>query len=231
MANTFRSRRVLIVLFGLALSTASLAGARRRGASDGQLLHQPLLRAHRASLTASSSATSSTWRRFRPSRRSRTSGIVAEAGHPSLDGYLARQGRGSEGGLVLELNGQRLLAPEHLEDRALQPGSGRSADDEARPRLSRRLLARLASGGAQPARLRDGNFPDRAGWKEVVAESGSGVALAASSVPAQDRSRQLTDYPTDLMNSPPQIGAGVADLCGRSSMITAARAAASAARR
>jgi len=51
----------------------------------------------------------------------------------------------------------------------------------------------------------DRNFPDRAGWKEIVADSGSGVALAVSSVPEQDRSRRLSDYPTDLMNSPPQV--------------------------
>jgi ABC-type nickel/cobalt efflux system permease component RcnA len=64
------------------------------------------------------------------------------------------------------------------------------------------LPAALA--GLNQLTYRDGNFPDRAGWKEVVAEAGSGVAVATSSVPEQDRSRQLTDYPTDLLNSPPQ---------------------------
>src|SRR5262249_57572735 len=59
--------------------------------------------------------------------------------------------------------------------------------------------------GVKQVGYEDRNFPDRAGWKEIVADSGSGVALGVSSVPQQDRSRQLSDYPTDLMNSPPQI--------------------------
>ncbi|HEX2931896.1 MAG TPA: hypothetical protein VHV54_19365, partial [Candidatus Binatia bacterium] len=52
--------------------------------------------------------------------------------------------------------------------------------------------------------FRDGNFPGRAGWKEIVAVASSDVKLTDSSVPPLDRSRQLSDYPTDLLNSPPQ---------------------------
>lgn len=49
----------------------------------------------------------------------------------------------------------------------------------------------------------DNNFPGRAGWKEIVAHSSAG-ALLRSSVPAIDRSGELSNYPTDLLNSPPQ---------------------------
>src|SRR5207247_2249497 len=51
---------------------------------------------------------------------------------------------------------------------------------------------------------RDTNLPGRAGWKEIVVTGGSGVKLVQSSVPARDRSRELAEYPTDLLTSPPQ---------------------------
>ena len=51
---------------------------------------------------------------------------------------------------------------------------------------------------------RDGNFPGRAGWKEIIAIAASGARISDSSVPEIDRSSQLNDYPTDLLNSPPQ---------------------------
>ena len=57
---------------------------------------------------------------------------------------------------------------------------------------------------------RDDNFPNRAGWKEVIAINGPGAALVDSSAPSVDRSFELTNYPTDLLHSPPQ--ALVADL-------------------
>src|SRR4030095_9007485 len=52
---------------------------------------------------------------------------------------------------------------------------------------------------------RDGNFPGRAGWKEIIAVAAPGGAgILNSSVPEIDRSSQLNDYPMDLLNSPPQ---------------------------
>ena len=50
---------------------------------------------------------------------------------------------------------------------------------------------------------RDGNYPERAGWKEIVATTAPGVTLVSSTVPEQDRSRELTDYPIDPAESPP----------------------------
>ncbi len=67
--------------------------------------------------------------------------------------------------------------------------------------------AALPRGDAPPASAltyRDGNYPDRAGWKEIVATAAPGVTLLASTVPERDRSRELADYPTDLAESPPQ---------------------------
>jgi ABC-type nickel/cobalt efflux system permease component RcnA len=66
--------------------------------------------------------------------------------------------------------------------------------------------ASLASRAGQPIAFhyRDDNFPGRAGWKEIVADGGPGIVLLASSAPKTDRSHELSNYPTDLINSPPQ---------------------------
>lgn len=49
----------------------------------------------------------------------------------------------------------------------------------------------------------DANFEDRAGWKEIVISGSKDVHVEGNAF-ARDRSSRLTDYPTDLVNSPPQ---------------------------
>ena len=49
----------------------------------------------------------------------------------------------------------------------------------------------------------DNTYVGHTGWKEVIAVAGTGTLLQ-SSVPARDRSAGLTNYPTDLLSSPPQ---------------------------
>ena len=66
-------------------------------------------------------------------------------------------------------------------------------------------LDRSAPSAVNRVIYRDENFPDRAGWKEVVGAAGPDVVVLESSVPQRDRSRQLTDYPTDLLDGPPQV--------------------------
>jgi ABC-type nickel/cobalt efflux system permease component RcnA len=51
---------------------------------------------------------------------------------------------------------------------------------------------------------RDDNFAGRAGWKEIVVSAEEPAKLLSSSVPPTDRSSELSNYPTDLLNSPPQ---------------------------
>ena len=50
----------------------------------------------------------------------------------------------------------------------------------------------------------DNNFPGHAGWKEIIAVAPTASLIRSSSVPQADRSAALTNYPTDLLNSPPQ---------------------------
>jgi nickel/cobalt exporter len=50
----------------------------------------------------------------------------------------------------------------------------------------------------------DSNFAERTGWKEIIAVAAKGAALARSSVPAVDISRELTVYPADPSIAAPQ---------------------------
>ena len=49
----------------------------------------------------------------------------------------------------------------------------------------------------------DNNYPGHTGWKEIIARSSEWVLLS-SSAPTTDRSAELSNYPTDLLTSPPQ---------------------------
>jgi ABC-type nickel/cobalt efflux system permease component RcnA len=57
--------------------------------------------------------------------------------------------------------------------------------------------------GAHKLNFVDNNFPGRAGWKEIVV-LGRGVSILDSSAPGTDRSQELTNYSSDVLNSPPQ---------------------------
>jgi nickel/cobalt exporter len=50
----------------------------------------------------------------------------------------------------------------------------------------------------------DLNYPDRAGWKEIVITKGRGVTLTRASQAGKDASKALTDYPPDPTLAPPQ---------------------------
>jgi high-affinity nickel-transport protein len=57
--------------------------------------------------------------------------------------------------------------------------------------------------GSSSLRYSDGNFVGHAGWKEIVVSAPSGF-LINSTAPKTDRSSELSNYPTDPLNSPPQ---------------------------
>jgi ABC-type nickel/cobalt efflux system permease component RcnA len=131
------------------------------------------------------------------------SGIVAEVGHASVGPYLARKAETLGSGLVLELNGRRLTLERGAREILFTPGAG----DLPTMKLGVIYRAALEARAVQPQNYmvyRDGNYPERAGWKEVIAGAGPRVAVLEASVPERDRSRALADYPTDLLDGPPQ---------------------------
>jgi nickel/cobalt exporter len=62
----------------------------------------------------------------------------------------------------------------------------------AGPRLDRRSVVGY----------RDGNFPGRIGWKEVVVRPAGGARVVSSTAPRASISDELLAYPTDLLRSP-----------------------------
>ena len=46
---------------------------------------------------------------------------------------------------------------------------------------------------------RDGNFPEKAGWQEIVVQAGPDVTLLASSAPTEELSQVLTEYPANVL--------------------------------
>jgi ABC-type nickel/cobalt efflux system permease component RcnA len=131
-------------------------------------------------------------------------GIKPQANDPELETYLAGKAEALKLGLALELDGQ----PRELQIVSQQiifpPGAG------GLPTMKMGFLFRAPVGidthaATHQLHYRDGNFAERAGWKEVVAQSAGGVMIATSSVPQRDRSQQLSNYPSDLLNSPPQV--------------------------
>jgi len=104
-------------------------------------------------------------------------------------------------GLVLEVDGRRLALDVQSADVIFPPG----AADLATMKLGVLMTAPLETprGAVEDLRYRDENFAARAGWKEVIAIGRAGSAIVESSVPDRDRSRELSDYPTDLLDTPP----------------------------
>src|SRR4030095_7823719 len=120
------------------------------------------------------------------------SGLTPEAAPSIVEGDLARKDEPLKDNLYLEVNGQRLVLVTSSRDLLFSPGAG------GLPTMKLGILYRASLTTATPPAwhrvlYRDENFLERAGWKEVVAVPSPGVVLASSSVPEQDRSRQLAD--------------------------------------
>jgi ABC-type nickel/cobalt efflux system permease component RcnA len=129
--------------------------------------------------------------------------IPADSADPRVARYVRETADSLKTGLVLEVDGRRLALDVRSADVIFPPG----AADLPTMKLAMRLTAALpiARGAAEDLRYHDDNFASRAGWKEIIAIARSGSAVVESSVPDHDRSRELSDYPTDLLDSPPQV--------------------------
>ncbi len=130
-------------------------------------------------------------------------GIVAQVGDATLRPYLVRQASQWKAGLLVEVNGDPVRLATLSESVIFPPGAG------GLPTMKIGVIYR-GTYRLKPnqttfhLRYRDDNFPGHAGWKEIVVTPGQGVDLGAPQPFQVDRSEQLTNYPTDLLNSPPQ---------------------------
>jgi ABC-type nickel/cobalt efflux system permease component RcnA len=130
-------------------------------------------------------------------------GIPPTSQDPSVQSYLTRKVESLRDGLTLELNGQRLPFQVESTEIIFPPGAGGLPTMKVGV-VYRARLNGISNGGHYSINYRDGNFPGRAGWKEIIAAAEPGIRLVNSSVAEKDRSAQLSDYPADLLNNPPQ---------------------------
>jgi ABC-type nickel/cobalt efflux system permease component RcnA len=113
--------------------------------------------------------------------------------------YLAAKVPQILGGLVLTVDGAATRLRQRAADLVVMPGAGGLATLQIRLDLEAPLAA---APGPRRVSFTDHNYEGRAGWKEIIAVDGPGVALADSSVPSTDRSGELSAYPPEGV--PPQ---------------------------
>lgn len=131
-------------------------------------------------------------------------GFAARTDDPRLPEYLSAQAAAFAQGLRVTLNGRALPLGVVSQDVIFAPGAGNL------PTMKFGFTYRAPielDCSATPCQLdyEDMNFPGRAGWKEIVVTPGQEISLIRSTAPDRDRSEQLSNYPTDLLNNPPQL--------------------------
>jgi ABC-type nickel/cobalt efflux system permease component RcnA len=118
-----------------------------------------------------------------------------ERGRPPR-AVLAAKRAVAQAGLTLRVDGRRAI---------LRPaGPGRIAFPRGQGGLALtrvELRFRAPARGARRVELRDGTFPRRVGWRDVIVRPGAGTAVR-SSAPAGEPTRGLRRYPQDRISSP-----------------------------
>jgi ABC-type nickel/cobalt efflux system permease component RcnA len=127
-------------------------------------------------------------------------GITPRGDDPSASRYLDRQEQLLKEGISLESGGQSVQLDTISRQVTFADGAG------GLPTMKIGFVFRGkvdVPAGAHKLSYFDNNFPGRAGWKEIVV-LGDGATILDSSAPGTDRSRELTNYSSDVLNSPPQ---------------------------
>lgn len=124
-------------------------------------------------------------------------GLDASSSRAELERHAAMQARQWAAKLAVRLDG-RVVRP--------VVGAVRLVLSDGAANLP---VARIATDLRVPAaggriEYEDRNYPDRAGWKEIVIRAGPQVTVRHASHGAHDLSRELTAYPQDPMLAPPQ---------------------------
>lgn len=130
-------------------------------------------------------------------------GIVPDTAPPEVEPYLRQRVERFKDGLFLDVQGERLALHGVSQELRFFPGAGGLPTLKLGV-LYRAVLPTLAADEPTVLHYQDRNFPGRAGWQEIIAVAEEGVVITHRSVPSTDRSQELTNYPTDLLQSPPQ---------------------------
>ncbi len=128
--------------------------------------------------------------------------ITANANDPAVRRFIAVRGAQLEHGLSLRVGDKPVSLRLASSDVIFPPGAG------GLPTMKMGFVYEgsyptLVDRDQATVKYADNNYPGHSGWKEIIATD-SGGSLLNSSVPAKDRSAELSNYPTDLLTSPPQ---------------------------
>jgi ABC-type nickel/cobalt efflux system permease component RcnA len=128
--------------------------------------------------------------------------VTANVSDPAVTRFVALRGTEFARGLSLLVEGQRLPLRLLSSQVIFPPGAG------GLPTMKMGFVYQaaypvIADHSSAGLEYSDNNYPGHAGWKEIVAV-GPAADLISSSVSQTDRSAELSNYPTDLLNSPPQ---------------------------
>jgi nickel/cobalt exporter len=127
--------------------------------------------------------------------------VTADVADPRVKRFVASRGQEFARGLTLMLDGKRLPLKLLSSQVIFPPGAG------GLPTMKMGFVYQASyPPGRTSGKLNyeDDNYPGHAGWKEIVTVANPASMLMSSSAPKTDRSAELTNYPTDLLNSPPQ---------------------------
>jgi ABC-type nickel/cobalt efflux system permease component RcnA len=121
---------------------------------------------------------------------------------PAIIRLLANRGAGLGTGLILRLDGNPVMLRLVSSGVIFPPGAG------GLPTMKMGFVYEaIYPPNIDRAHLQvdfaDNNYQGHSGWKEIIAISSTG-RLISSTAPSTDRSKELSNYPTDLLSSPPQ---------------------------
>lgn len=117
------------------------------------------------------------------------------------DAYIARKAPELMKNLSLAVDGRPLQLALTDSKLSFPPGNGGLPTF----RLELYMTAPLSGIERGTLQYKDGNYPDRVGWEEIIAVPGQGIAFQSSSVPSVDISKVLTEYNTNATDNAPRI--------------------------
>jgi len=127
-------------------------------------------------------------------------GVVSDA---EREAYLSDRVKMLSDGQTLTLNGQPIALIVQHADVERRPGN-RGIPTFLITIDYQMPLTNLGA-GTNTLNYFDDSYPWQNGWKEIIATAGNGARIVQSSVPAEDRSKQLTDYPKTPQADRPQV--------------------------
>ncbi|MGA9041075.1 MAG: hypothetical protein WB421_11110 [Terriglobales bacterium] len=126
--------------------------------------------------------------------------LISKDNDPRDAQYLDKQAQLLKDGLVLQSDGQSVKLDAVSRQVTFADGAGGLPTMKIGFVFRGKLQVTL---GTHKLAYVDNNFPGRSGWKEIVVV-GDGASILESSASGTDRSRELTNYSSDALNSPPQ---------------------------